>query len=243
MRTFSTRERELINKIIKGDTFYFREFFPDFFLENVKIDVPLKADVEIKTVQHSERIQYQQVAAQLVISIKLVELLEAQGWIYRFKVDAPFGHSSYIGTFENVNEKQKNSLVTDQFIKKELAKNIQMEFVITEELKVFVSNNFKTKEDVQTRRSFNISRGGLVVATLGACTAIFSISYSFYHNQKIHGEMNNRISALNNEVENLSNQNEQLLKGLEEMTFYKKTIDSLRVAIKTQKKPFKAKNK
>lgn len=203
MRDFSAKERQLIKQIVKNDTFYFRDFFSKDFLENVRITVPLKNDERIKKLQHSERIEYRQIATSLITSIKLLHLLEAQGWIYGFKVEALMYDSFQIGAFENIGEIERNSLVTDQFIKDELAVNAQREFVVTEALKVFVENGFRTKEDILANRNSRFTKVGLWLAGMGTLVALTTTAYTVYENQEIHRDINRKLNTLDTQIEKL----------------------------------------
>lgn len=231
MRAFSEKEKNLIRKVITGDSFYFRDFFSDFFLENVKAKVPLSSPEKINKIKHSKRIEFRQIAAELMTSIKLIHLLETNGWIYGFKVEVPLKHSQDLGTFEgeveDEIEMERFSFVADHLIREELGKNIQMEYVIMEPLKIFVSNNFKTTEDLHTENNYRISRVSLRILWISTLIALVGMIYNIYEGVKAHNEINVRINRTNDTVQKIHQNQFIILKAIDGIKKDQRKTDSL----------------
>lgn len=219
MRAFSEKEKYLTKMIVKQTTFYFRDCFTDRLLKNISIDIPLH-EGEVKKVLHSENIEYQEIAEEIVTVIKLIELLESNGLVYRFQVEYPLGNSITIGKFLHENQMQRHSLIVDKKIREQIKENALIQFVVTQELRLFVKKNFKSKED-------RMHRSSLIVAWCAVAVALFAALFGSW-------------SANQETAEALQNLNRRLdsIAVDKKMTVYDKskvTFDSIKPNAPSQK--------
>jgi hypothetical protein len=163
MRELNTKEQQLINEIIQKDSFYFRDWFSDNLINNTSIKVYFK-NKDVVLFYDPNNIQIRDVFKELTLIIGLVRLLEKNDLLLRIQVEVEMEPAITIGKLIDGREFEFG----DQNLKNELAINILTEFFITEELKFFVNNNFRTRETRRHRQTMAVSWTAIGIALLSS---------------------------------------------------------------------------
>ncbi len=168
MRELNAKEQGLINKIIKKDSFYFRDWFSSNLLSHTSIKVYFK-DKGVDLHYDPKKIKIRDVFKELTLIIGLIRLLEKNDLLLRIQIEVDMDPSITIGRLTDGRE----FLFGDQNLKNELASNILTEFFITEELISFVNNNFRTRETRRHRQTMRVSWTAIGIALVTSWYAIF----------------------------------------------------------------------
>lgn len=167
MRELNAKEQGLINKIIKKDSFYFRDWFSSNLLSHTSIKVYFK-DKGVDLHYDPKKIKIRDVFKELTLIIGLVRLLEKNDLLLRIQIEVEMEPAITIGRLADGREFSFG----DQNLKNELASNILTEFFITEELISFVNNNFRTRETIRHRQTMRVSWTAIGIALFTSWYAI-----------------------------------------------------------------------
>ena len=197
MRELSSREKEIIKRIIETRSFYFRDLFSKFFLDNVRIviDLPSKE----AAIFYADSInEIRDVFEEIVTIIGLIKLLDKNDLILRAQIEIELHNKFELGQFQG--DKTTRFIFGDKFIKQELADNVLTEFFVTEELRTFYKDKFRTKEEIRHNQTMNISYAALLLA-LG--TSIYSILNPTPNFNDNFEKVNDGIKTLDNKIDSI----------------------------------------
>ncbi len=172
MRELNSIEKALISKVIKTKVFSFRDLFSDFFLSNVKLIINLDSkDVKICYSQNID--EKWDVFEEIITVVGLVKLLEKHNLLPKVQIEVPLNLVYYWGDLDTENKPKSTQIFGDDSLKRELVNNILAEFYITEELRIFYKNKFRTRDEIRHRKIFLVSWLAIVIALLTSAYAIW----------------------------------------------------------------------
>jgi len=172
MRTLNSKEKVLVTKIIDSRSFYFRTLFSDFFLSNVKLEIDLNQK-DVKIYRSPDIDEIRDVFEEIITVIGLVKLLEKHDLLLKVQIEFPIEKVHNFGNFDTDNKPKTTFIFGDDSLKRELANYILAEFFITEELKTFYKNKFRTREEVRHKQILKVSWLAIFVALATSTYAIW----------------------------------------------------------------------
>jgi len=178
----------------------------NFVIEAITLNIPPSEGIEIIVANNPNgRMNvvgygnYERLFTTIVTTVKVLELLEAEGMIYLYK-NRPDRDDFQIGETITGGRSTVQFTLIDQHVIGLLRKYLTHGIVVTEDLKLFIENKYVTRDEKGQKRQFNLSIAAILLSAIATFSTLAFEWIKYKKENKNNPHAHSILAPVNNMI-------------------------------------------